>query len=97
MAWMIRGFPSIMETWSMQESVDAIDAVKECMPQEAYKEIYPCMHFSDDWELEEGELWDKIYSDERYEALPDTAQHRRKYEHIKDGFNRRWKACVNFG
>ena len=40
MARMLRGFPSINETWSTRESLDAIGAVKDCMPQDAYKDIH---------------------------------------------------------
>ena len=42
-------------------------------------------------------LWEDVYADKKYEPSPEAERHRRKYEHIKDGFNRRWKECVNFG
>ena len=97
MARMIRGFPSITETWSTRESLDAIGAVKECMHQDAYKDIHHCMHFSDDWELEGDEDWNAIYPDEKYEPSPDSPQHKRKFDHMENGFNERWKECVHFG
>ncbi|KAL7527968.1 hypothetical protein ACHAXR_007787 [Thalassiosira sp. AJA248-18] len=98
LARMLRGVPSIDETWSTRESLDAVGAVKDSMPKDAYIDMYRCMHFSDDWEEEDGEVpWESIYADEKYEPSPQVERHRRKYEHIEDGFNRRWKECVNFG
>jgi hypothetical protein len=101
MARMIRGFPSIEETWSSRESLDHVGAAAECMPKDAYIDMYRCMHFSDDWELNEdgsGETyWEDIFEDERFEPSPDVERHRWKYEHIEDGYNRRWKEVVSFG
>ncbi|KAL7525437.1 hypothetical protein ACHAXR_001005, partial [Thalassiosira sp. AJA248-18] len=98
MAQMLRGFPSIEETWSTREALDAIGPVKESMPKDAYIDMYRCMHFSDDWDEEDGEVpWESVYGDEKYEPSPQVERHRRKYEHIEDGFNQRWKECVNFG
>ncbi|KAL7538013.1 hypothetical protein ACHAXR_008222 [Thalassiosira sp. AJA248-18] len=36
LARMLRGFPSIEETWCIRESLDAVGAVKESMPKDAY-------------------------------------------------------------
>ena len=97
---MLRGFPSIKETWSTRESLVAISAVKESMPKDAYIDMYRCMHFSDDWDEDKiGNivLWEDVYAAKKYESLPEVERHRRKYKHIKDGFNRRWKECVKFG
>jgi hypothetical protein len=45
MARMLRGFPSIAETWSTREALDAIGPVKESMPIDAYTDMYRCpMH-----------------------------------------------------
>eukprot|EP00956_Cyclotella_meneghiniana_P043310 scaffold263758_cov139-Cyclotella_meneghiniana.AAC.1 len=100
MARMLRGFPSIEETWSSRESIDHIAPAAESMPKDAYIDMYRCMHFSDDWEVDEnGEeaYWEDIHEDPRYEPSPEVERHRRKYEHIEDGYNRRWKEIVNFG
>ncbi|KAL7527926.1 hypothetical protein ACHAXR_002197 [Thalassiosira sp. AJA248-18] len=95
---MLRGFPSIVETWCTRESLDAVGAVKESMPKDAYTDMYRCMHFSDDWDEEDGDIpWENVYADVKYEPSPDVERHRQKYEHIEDGFNQRWKECVNFG
>eukprot|EP00956_Cyclotella_meneghiniana_P033550 scaffold96912_cov61-Cyclotella_meneghiniana.AAC.1 len=101
LARMIRGFPSIEATWSTRESLDAIGAAKESMPKDAYIDMYRCMHFSDDWDDDwdmDGETsWEEIFADPKYEPSPDVERHRRKYEHIEDGFNCRWKEVVSFG
>jgi hypothetical protein len=44
------------------------------------------MHFSDDW--------DEMYSDEKYNPSPDIERQHHKFEHIEDGFNKRWKEVV---
>ena len=98
MARMLCGFPSIKETWSTHELLDAIAAVKESMPKDAYCDMYRCMHFSDDCGEEDGgPSWEDTYPDEKYGASANVKRHRRKYEHIEDGFNKRWKYCVKFG
>ncbi|KAL7529127.1 hypothetical protein ACHAWF_002847 [Thalassiosira exigua] len=67
------------------------------MPRDAYQDLHRCMHFTDDWEEEAGVEWDQAYTDPKFEPSPEVAKHRRKYDHVEDGFNRRWKDCVNFG
>ena len=57
---MLCGFPSIEETWSTQESFDSVGAVKDSIPKDAYIDMYQCMHFSDDLEVEDEE-WDDIF------------------------------------
>jgi hypothetical protein len=101
MARMIRGFPLIEETWSTRESLDHVGAAAECMPKDAYIDMYRCMHFSDDWEVNDdgsGETyWEDMFQDELFEPSPEVEKHRRKYEHIEDGYNRRWKEVVSYG
>ena len=69
------------------------------MPKDVYIDMYRCMHFSDDWDEDaDGDIpWEDVYNDVKYGSSPDVERHRRKYEHIEDGFNQRWKECVNFG
>lgn len=70
------------------------------MPRSAFEDMHRCMHFSDDWDEEEGgevPPWELTYADEKFEPSPEVANHRRKFEHVEDGFNRRWKQCVRFG
>ena len=63
--------------------MDAIGPVNESMPHDAYT-------FLDGWSDEDDEDWDNIYEDAKFE-------HRKKYEHIEDGYNKRWKECIIFG
>ena len=67
------------------------------MPQSAFTDIHRCMHFSDDWDEEQDCEWDDVYSDKKYSSSPEVENHRRKYEHIENAFNKRWKEVVNFG
>ena len=62
MGRMLRGFPSVDDTWSTRDSLNAVGAVKDSMPKAAYQDMYRCMHFSDDWEEEDGEEWDDMYA-----------------------------------
>jgi len=94
---MLRGFPSINKTWSTRESLDAIGVVKESMPKDAFRDLYRCLHFTDDWEGEEGINWEDKYLDAKYESCPDSAKHRKKFGAVEDAFNARWKECVTFG
>ena len=48
MARMMRGYPSIKDSWSTREASKALSFVKETRTQEAYKDMHCCMHFSDD-------------------------------------------------
>ena len=101
LARMIRGFPSINDTWSTREPLKHVSTAVESMPKNAYIDMYRCMHFSDDWEESQdgnGETyWEDLYQDAKFGSSPDVEHHRRKYEHIEDGFNARWKEVVNYG
>jgi hypothetical protein len=98
MVRMLLGFPSIEVTWSTCESLGHIGAVVASMPRDSYCDMYRVMHFTDDWDLEDDtESWDSVFGDVKYEPLPDFARHRRKFEHVEDAFNKRWKQCVIFG
>ena len=93
---MIRAFPSIDKTWSTRESLDAIGTVKESIPNNAFRDLYLCLHFTDDWYEEEGVEWDDIYLDEKHTS-PELAHLRRIFGDVEDAFNNRWKECVTFG
>jgi hypothetical protein len=50
-----------------------------------------CIHFADDWEEEEGDVW-KNYSTEVKVELPlKMAHHCHKFEIVEYAFNVRWK------
>ena len=65
-AHMLRGFPSIDKTWSKRESLNAIGTVKESTPKNAFRDLYLCLHFTDNWNEEEGVEWGDIYLDEKH-------------------------------
>ena len=49
LAQSLRGNPSIKQTLSTHELLDAIGTCMECMPKNAFQDIYTCLHFDDDW------------------------------------------------
>lgn len=61
MGRMLKGFPSIDETWSTRDSLFSIAPVVESMTQDQYIDIHRCMHFSDDFEAVDAE-WGTIYA-----------------------------------
>ena len=40
MGRMLRGFPSIEDTWSTRESLDAVSAAVDSMTQDAFKDMH---------------------------------------------------------
>ena len=85
-----------VDCWFTQEPLDAIGTVKEAMPLGSYIDMYRCIHFADDMAEEEGEIWEDTYTDVKHK-LPRSARHWQKFVDIEDGFNKRWKACVQPG
>ena len=55
------------------------------------------MHFADNWDEDEGVEWGAVNPDPKIAPSPEAARHRTKFDHVEDGFNRRWKECVRFG
>ena len=93
----LRGHPAIDRCWSTRESLDSIGVCMESMTKNAFEDMYRCLHFSDDWDADEGDKWDELYSDKKMSSPDNTARHRCKFAMIEDAFNRRWKECVRFG
>ena len=56
-----------------------------------------CMHFADNWEEEDKEIWDDYFSNMRIGLLLNVAHRWRKLEIIVDAFNARWTVVVMFG
>ena len=81
---------SIDNMWSVREILDAVPSVKEAMPQDAYKDLYRCMHFVDDWEADTHSEWEEYFMDPKVEADDGTATHRTKFSIVKDGWNSQW-------
>ncbi len=68
----------------------------ESMPKNAFKDIYLCLHFNNDWD--NGEEWeDNMYANRKTCSPDSLAHHRRKFAMLEDGFNTRWMECVKFG
>ena len=82
-----------------RECFDAVGAVKECLTltQDAFKDLYRCMYFVDNWESDTDAEWDEFFSDSKVGIHPDTATHRVKFNILEDGYNKRWQEVVNFG
>ena len=93
---MLRGFPSIEETWSTRESLFEVDVPTESMPRNAFQDLNRCLHFVDDWEDEDGVDWEDVYLDERYKT-PKTAKDRTKFGFVEDSHNDSWKEHILFG
>ena len=83
--------------FSTREIFDAVEPVKNSMPQSAMEDLSRCLHFADDWEDAEDEEWEQKYNDIKEEAVDTTARHRKKFSMVEDAYNRRWQAMVNFG
>ena len=49
---------SIDTMFSVCECLDSVPCVKEAITQDAYKDLYCCMHFVDDWEADSNEEWE---------------------------------------
>ena len=95
-ARMLRGFPSIRDTWSTREALFAIGMAAESMPRGAFEDINRCFHFADDWDEPENENWEDIYLDDKHKS-PAAAKHRRKFAIIEDAHNAAWKLHIKFG
>ena len=74
-ARMLHGFPSVEDTWSSWDPLDAVGTAKESMPRAAYQEIACCLHFTDDWEEDEHVNWNDIYVDDKFVPSDNTAHH----------------------
>ncbi len=90
------GFPSIDDSWSMRDPLEAIGLLKECMPCDAFRDMYRCMHFNDDFDEELPDEWSDVYFDKKHSS-PATARHRKKLSNVEDAICKRWKEYVNFG
>ena len=97
LAKMLSGYPSNNQMFSTREIFDAVEPVKNSMPQSAMEDLSRCLHFADDWEDAEDEEWEQKYNDIKEEAVDTTARHRKKFSMVEDAYNRRWQAMVNFG
>ena len=77
-ARMLRGFPSIGDTWSTQETMFAISMATGSMPHGAFEDIDRCFHFANNWDEPDSVDWEDVYLDKKFKA-PATAKHRKKH------------------
>ena len=90
------GNPSVNQMWSTRSTFKSIGAVKESMPQDAFKDLCRCMHFADDWD-DDDERWDDVYEFAKEEPNAGTAKHRTKFGTLEDGYSKQWQRLVRFG
>lgn len=65
---MLRGFPSVDETRLIRESLFEIGLCSESMPKAAMQDMARCIHFTDDWDIEEDLEWDSVYPEKKRES-----------------------------
>ena len=93
---MLRGYPSVPDTWSTREPLFEIGVCTEAMPKDAMLDRNRCMHFTDDWTEDDAEDWGAVYNDPKVES-PETSRHRIKFCLIEDGFNDAWMKHIILG
>jgi hypothetical protein len=49
----LRGNPSINLTWLTRKPLDEISRCMESMPKNAFRDIYHCLHFNNDWDKDD--------------------------------------------
>jgi hypothetical protein len=93
----IKGLPSVDDCWSTCKALDAVGIAKESMPCGAFSDMQRCMHFADNWEEKEGDVWNDYFTDVNVELPTVVAHHCCKFAIIEDAFNEQWKEAVIFG
>ena len=81
------GFPSINSSWSTRDPTEAIGPLKESMPHDAFRDMYHCMHFADDFDEESLDEWSDVYFDEKH-STPMTAWHYKKLAMLRTQYAR---------
>ena len=49
------------------------------MPLDAMKDLTRCLHYTNDWDLEEDNQWETLYTNPKIEAHNETRDHREKF------------------
>jgi hypothetical protein len=93
----IKGLPSVNDCWSTRKALDAVGTAKNSMFHGAFSDMHRCMHFADNWEETEGDVWKDYFTDVKVELPTEVAHHRCKFAIIEDAFNKQWKEAVTFG
>ena len=66
---------SIDNMFSVCKNLDSILCVNETITKDAYKDLYCCMHFVDDWEEDSDEEWQEFFHDTKVVVNDTTAAH----------------------
>ncbi len=93
----ITGLPSVKDCWSTCKTLDAVGTAKESMPCGAFSDMQRCMHFADDWEEKEGDVWNNYFTDVKIELQTEVEHHHCRFAIIEDAFNKQWKEAMIFG
>ena len=62
--------------YSSREPLIHHDVAVESMPQDALMDLYRLLHFVDDWEVSEDQVWGDIYHHPKVKPKEGTAKHR---------------------
>ncbi len=92
----IKSLPSVDNCWSTRKALDAVGIAKESMPCGAFSDMQRCIHFADDWEEKEGDVWNDYFTDVKVKSPSEVAHHCCKFAIIEDAFNKRWKEAMIF-
>jgi hypothetical protein len=91
MAKMLMGNLSIVQIFSTRDIFDAVPLIQEAMTKNCLEDLTACLHYSDDWEIDDDEDWDDIYPCPQVEVEPGIAHHRLRYGRLEDGYS---KVCT---
>ena len=70
---MLCGFLSINDMWPTRDSLDEVRCVTEIMPKDAFKDLYQCLHFSDNRGGGDDVNWDEVYPDKKFKSSDATS------------------------
>ena len=74
-ALMLCGDPSIENMYNSRSQFDHCAPATKSMPQDCLQDLYQLLHFVDDWEIDDDDNWNKIYSHIKAEGVECTASH----------------------
>ena len=79
---------SIANMLSVYKCLDAVGIVKEAITQDAHRDLYWCIHFVGDWEVDSNEEQEYVFLYDTKVVVDDTtASHQFKFAIVEDGFN----------
>ena len=61
--------------FSVRKNLDSVPCVKKAITQDAYKDVYRCMHFVDNWEADSDTEWDEFFYDTKVSVDNTAAAH----------------------